>query len=531
MKTIQQKTRNAKQWAMTLVLMAICQLFAFEAMAQFESAPAFPGAEGFARLTTSGGRGGAVYHVTTLADDDSEGTFRWACKQKGARTIVFDISGTIYLTSELKLKEGDVSILGQTAPGDGICIADFPFVIASNNVIIRFMRFRLGNRHTDQHEGDGLGGMDNENIIVDHCSVSWSIDECLSVYGSKNLTVQWNIVDQSLVNSGHAKGAHGYGGNWGGSGASYHHNMLAHHTSRSPRLGPRYSTQTDERVDLRNNVMYNWGGGGCYGGEGQKVNIVNNYYKPGPGTMTRSTQLQKRIASVGIRTTEYTKHDTEKPNRWDVMWHVWGKYYLSGNVNAKYPEVAKDNYMQGFYNQIDVGKCDGTYSEKTRDTIRACEPIPYGSIHTQTAVDAYDKVLAYAGASLHRDSHDQQIAMDVATGTAACGKTIGRNKYHPLVTTGWIDSQDEAGGWPELQSLPAAVDTDGDGMPDEWEARQGLNPNDAADGAAITLDTRGYYTNAEVYFNSLVEPIMKAQIVDADTTVAGYFEEYYPAIK
>ena len=175
--------------------------------AQFESAPAFPGAEGHGRFTT-GGRGGQVYHVTRLADDGQPGSFRHACNQSGKRTIVFDVSGTIYLTSELRLKNGNVSILGQTAPGDGVCIADYPFSIAASNVIIRYMRFRLGNRNVAYHEGDGLGGMDQQNIVIDHCSVSWSVDECLSVYGSKNISVQWCYVDQSMVSSGHS--VHGW---------------------------------------------------------------------------------------------------------------------------------------------------------------------------------------------------------------------------------------------------------------------------------------------------------------------------------
>lgn len=510
-----------------VALFALGLLTTQTADAQFESAPAFPGAEGFARFTTTGGRGGKVLHVTSLNDDGSEGTFRWACMQKGPRTIVFDVDGTIFLTKELKLKQGDVSILGQTAPGDGICIADYPFVIGTNNVIIRFMRFRLGNRQIAHHEGDGLGGMDNENIIIDHCSVSWSVDECLSVYGSKNISVQWNLVAQSMVNSGHQKGAHGYGGNWGGAGASYHHNLLAHHTSRCPRLGPRVSTQTDERVDLRNNVMYNWGGNGCYGGEGQKVNIVNNYYKPGPGTMTRSKLVQMRIASVGIRTSEYTHHNSPEPNKWDVMWHVWGKYYVDGNVNTLHPQVTKDNVRWGFLNQTNMQSVDGTYSLKTKDTIIIKEPIPYGNITTHTAENAYDKVLAYTGASLHRDTNDQQVVKDVATGTAAAGRTLGRNKYAET-NTGWIDSQEEVGGWPELRAGTPLVDSDGDGMPDEWETAHGLNPQDASDGNAYTLDGRGFYTNAEVYFNSLVEPIIKAQNQDADKNVGGYFEEYYP---
>lgn len=502
-----------------LLLTLLAMVTTLCASAQFDHAPAFPGAEGFGRYTT-GGRGGAVYHVTSLADDGSVGTFRWACNQGGKRTIVFDVSGTIYLTEALSLRNGNVSILGQTAPGDGICIADYPFTISADNVIIRFVRFRLGNRQVAYHEGDGLGGMDRANIIVDHCSVSWSIDECLSVYGSRDISVQWNIVDQSLVNSGHSKGAHGYGGNWGGSGASYHHNLLAHHTSRAPRLGPRQSTQTDERMDMRNNVIYNWGGLGCYGGEGMNVNIVNNYYKPGPGTFTRAEGYQKRIAGIGIRTSEYTDHNSETPNGWDVMWHVWGKYYVDGNVNPVHADVTNDNWTYGIYNQIDNASNDGTYTQATRDTIRIETPIPFGYVTTQTAQTAYEKVVAYAGASYKRDSHDEYIANDVLTGTAshcAAGSS-----------TGFIDNQTQAGGWPELESLEAPLDTDGDGMPDAWETEHGLDPNDAADRNKYDLDSHRYYTNLEVYCNSLVEDIVKAQNADADPTAEGAFEEYYP---
>ena len=299
------------------IVIFLATLLTVGAISAVEKTPAFPGAEGFGKYTT-GGRGGKVYHVTNL-NDSGEGSLRWANSQSGPRTIVFDVSGTIYLKSALKIAN-NTTLAGQTAPGDGICVADYPVTLGSN-VICRYMRFRLGNRQVAYHEGDGLGSMDDNNIIVDHCSVSWSIDECLSVYGGRNLTVQWCISSQSLVNSGHSKGAHGYGGNWGGAGSSFHHNLIAHHTSRTPRLGPRQGTQTDERMDMRNNVIYNWGGNGCYGGEGMKVNIVNNYYKPGPATMNRSTTIQQRIAAIGIRTSSYTSHD-ENPNGWDVMWHV-----------------------------------------------------------------------------------------------------------------------------------------------------------------------------------------------------------------
>jgi hypothetical protein len=479
---------------------------------------AFPGAEGFGMYTT-GGRGGAVYHVTTLEDGTGEGTFRWACNKSGARTIVFDVSGTIFLTSELKLSNGNVTIAGQTAPGDGICIADYPFVIAANNVIVRFMRFRLGNRQVANHEGDGLGGMDLKNIIVDHCSVSWSIDECLSVYGSTNLTVQWCLVAQSLVNSGHSKGAHGYGGNWGGSGASYHHNLMAHHTSRVPRLGPRQSTQTDERMDMRNNVFYNWAGNGCYGGEGMNVNIVNNYYKPGPGTETRSTTIQKRIAGIGIRTTEYCNRvvaddGTVTGNGWLPMWHVWGTFYVNGNYNSSYPNM--DEWSDGIVAQIDNSKCDNTFNSTVEAQMHLSEPIDFYPVTTHTAAMAYDKVLAYAGASLHRDWIDELIVDDTRnkratyTGSGnASGFINSQDDNKPA------DADDSWSAWPTLATDATIdiTDSDGDGMPDVWEDANGLDKNNKSDGSATASDG---YTNLEHYLNDIVSDIMTNGVADGD---------------
>ena len=493
------------------MMLLLCSL---TAMAQTEKLPAFPGAEGFGRYVT-GGRGGYVYHVTNL-NDSGNGSLRWANSQKGPRTIVFDVSGTIYLKSALKIAN-NTTVAGQTAPGDGICVADHPVTLGSN-VICRYMRFRLGNRQVAYHEGDGLGSMDENNIIVDHCSVSWSIDECLSVYGGRNLTVQWCISSQSLVNSGHTKGAHGYGGNWGGAGSSFHHNLVAHHTSRTPRLGPRQGTQKDERMDMRNNVIYNWGGNGCYGGEGMKVNIVNNYYKPGPATLNRSTTIQQRIAGIGIRTTEYTNHD-DKPNGWDVMWHVWGKYYVTGNKNTKHSNVTNDNWTYGMYNQIDNSKCDGTYTQATKDTIRINEPIPFVAVTTHTPDQAYDKVLKYVGASLHRDALDDIIISDVTNGKA----TFTGNG----LDNGFINSQEDVKSkiptmWPELNSAAAPADTDGDGMPDNWETTHGLNPNDASDG---NKTGEGGYTNLEIYMNELVADITAAQTEGGEQM--GYIEEVY----
>lgn len=509
---------------LTTILMMIAVAVGAQAQQQ-QKTPAFPGAEGFG-MYTSGGRGGSVYHVTTLEDNGDnksplQGSLRWAIRKKGPRTIVFDLSGTIHLKSELKIQNGDVTIAGQTAPGDGICVADFPFTIAADNVIIRFMRFRLGNvalkADPKAHEGDGLGASDHNNIIVDHCSISWSIDECCSVYGGKNITVQWCIVSQSLRNSGHEKGAHGYGGNWGGSGASYHHNLLAHHDSRCPRLGPRQTTQTDERVDIRNNVFYNWGGNGCYGGEGMNINIVNNYYKPGPGTAKRGKRIEQRIAQIGVRNSEYTKHNTDNPNRWDVMWHKWGKLYVDGNINDKYPEISEDNWTDGIYAQVNPEKADGTWTQETKDTIRLDKPLDILPTTTHFTNVAYDRVLDYAGCSLHRDQVDEMVVMDVRMGVASHTGTKKDAKGHSNIP-GIIDDPEDnrptgkaANGWqawPVLNSLPAPKDTDGDGIPDEWEKEVGMDPTEPADGN--TVHASGY-TYLEIYLSTLVGQMMQQQ--------------------
>ena len=478
--------------------------------------PAFPGAEGYARYIT-GGRGGKVYHVTSLTDADVEGTLRWAVNQTGARTIVFDVSGTIHLKEPLRIRRPNLTIAGQTAPGDGICIADYPFTIAARNVILRYLRFRLGNRNVTAKGADGwdgLGSVDSEDIMVDHCSVSWSIDECLSILGVKNATVQWCIVSQSLAKAGHSKGSHGYGGNWGGAGVSYHHNLMAHHVSRTPRLGPRYTTQMDERMDMRNNVIYNWAGNGCYGGEAMRVNIVNNYYKPGPATLTRKPNIQQRIAGIGVRTHDYIK----KFSVYEPTLHIWGKYYLSGNMNTLYPEVTKDNYGPGFLDQIDGSRMDGTFTGTTRDTICAKEPIPFVHTTTHPTVDGYYKVLQFAGASLHRDAVDELIVEDTRNGEA----TYTGEGNPP----GIINSQDDIrpannysltwSAWPNLKQTATLRDSDRDGMPDEWEKANGLNPNDPDD--RNLTDSEGY-TNLERYMNSLVADITREQ--NEDGTVEG----------
>lgn len=486
---------------------------------------AFPGAEGFGRYAT-GGRGGTVYHVTTLEDNNEVGSLRYAVNQKGKRIIVFDVAGTITLKSTLGLKNGDITIAGQTAPGGGICVTGYPFQISANNVIIRYMRFRVGNENVTVNGADGwdgLGSLDQKNIIVDHCSVSWSIDECCSFSGCSNITLQWSLVSQSLVNAGHGKGAHGYGGNWGGSGASYHHNLLAHHGSRTPRLGPRPTTQKDERMDMRNNVIYNFGGNGCYGGEGMNVNIVNNYYKPGPGSP--SGNKAKRIAGIGVRTKEYCHDENGNPNAYYPMMHVWGKYYVDGNVNSAHSDVTSDNWTYGIYNQISSGDNDNTFTSATKDSIKLNSPIAYEAVTTHDAKNAYNMVLAFAGASIRRDALDLIMVSDTRNGTASF--TGSGNGKGFINTQSDIKYSDGTVGLPTLAAGTAETDSDGDGMPDAWETANGLNPSDKADGSTYSLDKFGYYTNVEIYINSIVEDLVKAQNMNA---ISG-IEEYYPEWK
>lgn len=468
--------------------------------------PAFPGAEGFGRYTT-GGRGGKVYHVTTLEDGMQEGTLRYALSQTGPRTVVFDVAGTIFLNGKLRITNRDLTVAGQTAPGQGICIARYPVTIDADNVIVRYLRFRVGNEGGG--EPDGLGSTDCKNVMVDHCSISWSVDECCSVYGGENLTVQWCLISESLRTAGHAKGRHGYGAIWGGARASFHHNLLAHHESRAPRLGPRPGTQEREYMDMRNNVIYNWAGMGCYGGEGMKVNIVNNYYKPGPAT-PKNSPVRYRIAGLGVRTTKYCYRPDGTPNVWQPMEHVWGKFYVDGNVIEGNEEVTRDNWTKGIYEQIDNSSCDNTFTEQVKKEMRLSAPLETGVVTTHSAKEAYRLVLQEAGCSKERDIIDTRIIEETRKGTATY---IGSVTKDAGKLPGLIDLPQDvrpkgaASAWPELSDggvfAADLKDTDGDGMPDVWEAAHRLNPRNAADGTAVGLSREGY-TNLEVYLNSLI---------------------------
>jgi hypothetical protein len=447
-----------------------------------KEALAFPGAEGFGRYTT-GGRSGRVIKVTNL-NDSGPGSLRDAINAVGPRIVVFEVSGNIILKSRLSIRNGDLTIAGQTAPGYGICLRDYEVSVDADNVIIRFLRFRLGD--VARQESDAFGGRFHQNIIVDHCSTSWSVDECTSFYGNENFTLQWCIISESLRNSVHSKGAHGYGGIWGGSNASFHHNLVAHHDSRNPRLGEEAGKAfaLTDLVDLRNNVYYNWGNNSTYGGEAMNVNIVNCYYKPGPATLKK-----ERIISI----------DKNK-NAGDEVFNIWGKFYINGNFVEGSTRATADNWTYGVFNQFHSSYGTITDAEKAAMKLSAPHPIS-DNVITQTAQDAYQRVLNYAGASLKRDVVDVRVVSNVQNGTYSATGSAGS-------TNGIIDSQDDVGGWPVLNSTPAPIDTDGDGMPDDWEK---ANKLDSAKANAAGKDLSTGYTNIEVYINSLVKTIMENQ--------------------
>ena len=498
-------------------------------------APAFPGAEGHGRYAT-GGRGGTVVHVTNL-NDSGTGSLRSAVSS-GKRIVVFDVGGVIALKSDLTIKD-NITILGQTAPYPGITLRYYTIRPGANN-IIRFIRIRRGQEKDVDDGADALWQRQKTQMMIDHCSFSWSIDEVASFYDNNNFTMQWCTIGESLNNAGHGKGAHGYGGIWGGKLASFHHNLICHVNNRSPRFnGARYNwsgytsnklyseykwknTLQAENVDLRNCVIYN--ADGCYGGPGGgQINMVGNYFKSGPAaTIQKLTQVT--VAASGNAGNDET------------FWGLCSRYYLNDNLIDKKPagweKVVYDNgtvIRNGEHYIKDPNHYNGSQVEYVNisgtDYVRIPldDPAPMGEVTTHTATQAFDKVLTYAGASLHQDNVDERYFREARTGTA---------EYKGSVTkkAGRIDKVADCNGYTEANfptgKREAGFDTDNDGIPDEWEEANGLNPNDASDAKLYTIDTeKKWYTNLEVYANSLVESIMKAGNADAESAV----DEYYPA--
>ena len=425
---------------------------------------AFPTADGYGKYTT-GGRGGAVYEVTNLNDDGLPGSLRYAINRSGPRTIVFRVSGTIALKSLLKITNGDLTIAGQTAPGDGICLRDYKLGISASNIIIRHMRFRLGDAKvwgedafggTSPKNSAGSGSLPMKNIMIDHCSVSYGSDETLSIYDIENLTVQWCIISESLNKDGH-----GFGGIMGGWGASLHHTLFAHHKSRSPRFcGARYQFNLErELVDMRYNVIYN--AGNSYGGEGGRQNVVNNYYKRGTSNFCNPTQPNPSTTDDEFVTCVY-----------DSIKSYW---YVDGNYVYGNPTQTADNWNGGVklnYPQLNI---------------RLFSPLPSAYLgQHETAEEAFVRVCNDAGANKpRRDSVDMRVVQEVINNTGKVPLTMA-------------DIPGDA--FPTLNSLPAPADDDQDGMPNDWELAHGLNPNSAADRNTIGQDG---YTMLEVYLNGL----------------------------
>ncbi len=463
---------------MKMRIIVISMLLVFGGLNSFAQQLAFPTAEGYGKFT-KGGRGGVVYEVINF-NDSGEGSLRAAVEATEPRTVVFRISGTIDLESPLRIKHPFITIAGQTAPGDGICLKKYPLIIEADHVIVRYLRVRLGDESGD--DTDAVSSRYTKHIILDHISASWSVDETMSVYHCDSITVQWCIVSESMYNSNHIKGSHGFGGIWGSNYGTYHHNLLSHHSNRNPRFASGCGN-----TDYRNNVIFNWGYESCYGGEIAQlgnaklnfanINVVANYYKAGPATVPG--EIAHRIASPWSR------------NKADD----YGKWYVFGNVIEGNSWVSENNWLGGVQPQD-----GGEYIEG----LKLDEPWPAMAINQQTAEEAFVSVLDNAGASLpKRDSVDLRIIDEVRNGYATFEGPAYEKDFKVVDESrmcGIIDSQNDVGGWPLLKTTLALKDTDHDGMPDKWELQHGLNPNIPDDRNKIGDDG---YTMLEKYLNSI----------------------------
>jgi pectate lyase len=432
---------------------------------------AFPGADGFAKFI-SGGRGGQVRKVTNL-NDSGPGSFREAASFKDPSIIVFEVSGTIELKSNVTL-QNNTTIAGHSAPGDGITFKNYRLtLINKNNIIIRYIRFRLGD--LTGREDNPIFVRDCTDIIFDHCSMSWGTDETATNFRNRNVTFQWCLFSEGLHNSVHSKGPHGYGAVFGGKNVSYHHNLFAHFSHRTPMFDHPDLYKTKDHfdnfrgvVDFRNNVVYNWMDRAANGGVEGTINFINNYYKPGPAT-------NKYHRNFFLNPTKMGNYN-------------YGKFYVKGNFLEGNSKVSSDNW-------IGVRLENPELTEKYLESIKVQSPFPaevYDA--TDSAMDAYIKILQHVGASLSRDSVDIRIINETKKGIYTHEGSKGSNN-------GIIDSQNDVGGWPDLRTTLPPKDTDNDGIPDTWEIQNGLNPN-KRDDRWYHLDRN--YTNVEIYLNSLV---------------------------
>lgn len=516
---------------------------------------AFPGAEGGGMYTT-GGRGGKVYHVTNL-NNSGTGSLRAAVEASGKRIVVFDVAGTIALQKGLEIKNGDLTIAGQTAPGDGVCLRNYPVTVKADNVIIRYLRFRLGDQNVNDGD-DTIWGRYRQNILLDHCSMSWCIDECASFYANRNFTMQWCLLGESLHNSGHSKGSHGYGGIWGGAPASFHHNILAHHDSRNPRFdepnaydftglingvttnykGESGFSNDDRKIDYRNNVVYNFCNFGAYGGEGAQVNFVGNYYKWGPASVDG---LGRTISTSGSEGT-----DNGKRREWfyqvDCAYTTGGKTYDAGPTAVYYRGNKLDTSISD-PSKGDAVTADNAKGFTTKNASTSAlgeaewlqRPLAIAAggrgcyVTEHSAEEALARTVAYAGASLSRDAVDKRLADDVQNGKAnvPAGSNGSLNgiidRPSDTASASAAFGAVDADGYPRLtasdeQIARASKDTDADGIPDYYEDLLGLDRNDPSDAAALTLDPQGIYPNIEVYLHYLVKDITAAQTAGGSYT-------------
>ena len=487
---------------------------------------AFPGAEGGGMYATGarGARDPEIYHVTKLTDDGSTGTFRDAVSEDN-RIIVFDVAGYIELDGPLTISSSNLTILGQTAPGDGIAIKDAPVIFnQSGNVIMRYMRFRMGTANANS-DSDTLSARRGENLIFDHCSMSWSVDECASFYQNRNFTLQWCIITEPLNRSIHDEGdgiqSHGYCGIWGGINASFHHNLLANAKGRFPRIGSSETTSivdgtedTDSLIDIRNNVFYNWKETGAYGGEnGTRVNLISNYYKEGPASIEKNLNQFYEISAgneagrdnwgtdLALSGNFYEAADIKNDDEAELINSINADNIADGAVDTSDADV----FDVSLYDPSEPSNAEGAHTQYINDY----------PVTTQDYQSAYSDVLMYAGASKVRDSVDARAVSTTENGNSTAGPD----------GDGLINSPDEVGGWPTLTGTKE-TDTDNDGIPDTWEDENGLDKNDASD--ALELAESGYL-NIEEYANDIIatgsEDVNKDALNEAIAEAETYMDD------